>query len=289
MSTQFDDDCPPTYQEALVQGILLRTGKTPCPGAPRLNPRSLDRTPSVDPASRTKPIPQGFNAVTVLNALVEEDIASPPLKQKVRIHTKTSGWQTDTSLLRSKTHSPGSKKKPILKSPAQSSVTTRPKDCWIQPLLAYSQSRPTLMMDVSRPLSRIKLSGDIPLPVRDSELDRLATVPPVAAMHIKCNSFLQYPVHVRNKSGVTYRDVLTAVHDVLHEKLGRQEWDAVRNPLRERVKLAFHRRCHSASDKDLAREKGLRRVDLLCDSVIWKGISSRTDDAGIWTLFLASR
>ena len=42
------DDMPPSYQDALVHGIYMRTGKTPFPEAPRLNARCLELSGSTN-------------------------------------------------------------------------------------------------------------------------------------------------------------------------------------------------------------------------------------------------
>src|ERR1700761_230014 len=42
------DDMPPSYQDALVHGIYMRTGKTPFPEAPRLNTRCLELSGSTN-------------------------------------------------------------------------------------------------------------------------------------------------------------------------------------------------------------------------------------------------
>jgi hypothetical protein len=41
---------PPTYQDAVISGVLVRTGTTPFPEAPRMQARNL-RAPSVAPPS----------------------------------------------------------------------------------------------------------------------------------------------------------------------------------------------------------------------------------------------
>jgi hypothetical protein len=77
---------PPTYQDAVIQGVLLRSGTTPFPGAPRMGTRSL-RAPSVAPPSVSSNSSSSSRAAgplkLPLKPIVEDPISRPSEKPKV--------------------------------------------------------------------------------------------------------------------------------------------------------------------------------------------------------------
>jgi len=130
----------------------------------------------------------------------------------------------------------------------------------------------------------------MPLPIRDIDLDQLATSFALSTMRIQCDLFTwSISVKAKKKTGITHRDVILAVRDALYATITQKEWGAVKDPLREWVKQAFERRCRNSDDLyAVERQRGLRRIDLLAEKTIWKGISSR-DGSGSWSLHLGNR
>jgi len=257
------------------------------PDAPRMGFRSLDQTRTPEPT--LKPSSKSLSRHL---PIVEEEISSPTVvKRLIResSESRNSGWQSDTSHMRTG-RTPSTKKKSILKSPPNSSRPMTVKLCQIQPLIAYHPVRPSLICDLSKPTGRMKIAGDIPVSVTDADLNRLATSAPQTTMEIQCDKFKQWPVHVRNKTGITYGDVLNAIRELLYTNVSSEEWGRVKGLPREGAKEAFHARCTSvASSADAERRKGLRRIDLLCKHTVWRGVEQCPDDRGVWTLHLASR
>jgi len=284
---------PPTYQDAVVQGVLLRSGNTPFPDAPRMGTRSL-RAPSVAPPSTPSSSSgsRGSSGKTPLNfplkPIVEDPISRPSEKPKV---SSKSGWQSDTSHARQKEGILKSyRKKSTTKSPPELSSPGAKVGCQVNSLISYHPHRPLLIMDLAKPLTKIRLGGDMPLPIRDIDLDQLATSSPLSSMRIQCDLF-SWPINIKakKKTGITHRDVILAVRDALYMNISQKEWNSVKDPLREWVKQAFERRCRSSDDLyAVERQRGLRRVDILAEKTIWKGISSR-DGSGVWTLHLSNR
>jgi hypothetical protein len=133
----------------------------------------------------------------------------------------------------------------------------------------------------------MKIMGDIPTKVHDSDLDQLATSPITNSMQITIND-LSADVEVRNKRGVTIRDVINTLRDYLYVNISRREWDEIKEPFRNRVKLAFISRCRSSDLlEEVEQRKGLRRVDLLCENVVWKGLAPDTEKTNVWVLTLS--
>jgi len=130
----------------------------------------------------------------------------------------------------------------------------------------------------------------MPLQIRDIDLDQLATSTPLSSMRIQCDLF-SWPIHVKasRKTGITHRDVISAVRDAMYLNILPKEWNVVKDPLREWVKQAFERRCRNSDELyAVERQRGLRRIDLLAEKTIWKGISAREGTA-VWTLHLSNR
>jgi len=284
---------PPTYQDAVIQGVLLRSGTTPFPDAPRMGMRSL-RTPSVAPPSTPSSSSRSSSSYGKtplkfpIKPIVEDPISRPSEKPK---GSPKSGWQSDTSHSRQKEGILKSyRKKSTHKAPAELSSPSAKAGAQINSLTAYHPHRPLLIMDLSKPLTKIKLGGDMPLPIRDIDLDQLATSTALSTMRIQCDLF-SWPINVKasKKTGITHRDVILAVRDALYANISSKEWSSVKDPHREWVKQAFERRCRNSDDLyAVERHRGLRRVDMLTEKTIWKGISSR-DGSGAWTLHLSNR
>jgi len=282
---------PPSYQDALVQGVLRRTGTTPLPGAPRMGTRSL-RAPSVAPPSVSSSSGSSSSSYSKtprklpITAIVEDPISRPSEKPKT---SPQSGWQSDISHSRQKEGILKSyRKKTTRKSPPESSSPS--VGCQVNSLISYHPHRPLLIMDLSKPLTKIRLGGDMPLPIRDIDLDQLATSSALSTMRIQCDLF-SWPINVKatKKSGITHRDVIITVRDALYMNITQKEWSSIKDPQREWVKQAFERRCRNSDDLyAVERQRGLRRIDTLTEKTIWKGISSR-DGSGAWTLHLSNR
>lgn len=146
-------------------------------------------------------------------------------------------------------------------------------------------------MDLAKPWSKARLGGDMPLQIRAIDLDQLATSSPLSSMRIQCDLF-SWSIHVKasKKTGITHRDVITAVRDAVYTNITSKEWNGVKDPHREFVKQAFERRCKSSDELyAVERQRGLKRVDLLAEKSIWKGISAREEGTGVWTLHLSNR
>src|ERR1700761_7483061 len=217
-----------------------------------------------------------------------------------------AGWQSDASYMNTSSASAThlKKKKLSISSGSSSSMYNRRiknvpslisiavnsldmAECRVIPILAYHPRKPLLLLDFSKPLSRMKIRGDVPIRVRDSELDQHATSPPTTSMIITINDFPSSEIHVRNRNGVTNRDILSKVQQFLYAGLSRQDWDSVKGSMRERVKLAFYNRCRSSDLlEEVERGKGLKRVDLLCESVLWKGLAPDPANTKAWILTL---
>jgi len=284
---------PPTYQDAVIQGILSRTGTTPFPDAPRLRPRSL-RAPSVAPPPPVSSNSSSYSSGTAktplktpIKPIMDDPIPRPAEKPK---DLSKSGWQSDTSHSRQKEGILKSYRKKIPNKSSPSPPPSGHSGVQVNSLIAYHPHRPLLVMDLAKPLSKVKLGGDLHVPVRDIDLDQLATSSPLSSMRIQCELF-QWPVNVRcsKKTGITHRDVILAVREVLYTNIKQKEWEVVKDPHREWVKQAFERRCRNSEDLyAIERQRGLRRVDMLTEKTIWKGISTR-DGSGVWTLHLSNR
>jgi len=278
------DDMPPSYQDALVHGIYTRSGKTPFPEAPRLNARCLELSGSMNlefqklkDASLSKP------------PVPRQQSKPPPEVRKAVPKSAPSGWQSDASYMSTSTASATHLKKKKLSISSGSSTLNSldVAECRVIPMLAYHPRKPLLLLDFSKPLSRMKIRGDVPIRVRDSELDQHATSPPRTSMIIMISDFSGSEVHVRNRSGVTNRDILSKIQQFLYAGLSRQDWDSVKGSMRERVKLAFYNRCRSSDLlEEVERRNGLKRVDLLCESVLWKGLAPDPANTNAWILTL---
>lgn len=287
---------PPTYQDAVISGILTRTGTTPFPDAPRMRARML-RPTSVAPSTGTSSSGESSSSGSsgkgltkvLLKPVVEDPIPRPAEKPRP---SPKSGWQSDTSHTRQKEVILKSYRRKTAAKPSTEESSPSPKaGCQVTSLIAYHPSRPLLLMDISKPLRNVKLGGgDVPLPIRDIDLDQLATSTPLSTMRIQCELF-SWSINVKcsKKSGITHRDVILAVRDTLYITVTQKEWEVIKDPQREWVKRAFERRCRSSEDLyAVERQRGLRRVDMLVEKAIWKGISKR-DGSGAWTLHLSSR
>jgi len=281
----------------VISGVLVRSGLTPFPGAPQMRARSL-RPPSAAPSLSTSSSGESSNSASStskgpckvpLRPIVEDPIPRPAEKPRP---SPKSGWQSDTSHARQKEVILKSyrRKAAAKPSPEESSPSTK-AGCQVTSLIAYQSSRPLLLMDFSKPLRSVRLGGgDVPLSIRDIDLDQLATSTPLSTMRIQCELF-SWPINVKcsKKSGITHRDVILAVRDTLYTTVTPKEWDVIKDPQREWVKRAFEKRCKSSDDLyAVERQRGLRRVDMLVEKTIWKGISKR-DGSGAWTLHLSSR
>jgi hypothetical protein len=143
--------------------------------------------------------------------------------------------------------------------------------------------------DVSRPSSYITLRplrDVVPRRIRDEELDKPAVDVPLSEMNITCPHFPSLVINIKSKPRtgiIRCRDVFDAIYQKLHEPLSdfeQRELDKRPDfkPIAYRV---FKNRCKKSSQLDVWEEQqGYRKVDLLGDHFMFKGLSrpsSKTD------------
>ncbi|KIK00417.1 hypothetical protein K443DRAFT_679215 [Laccaria amethystina LaAM-08-1] len=154
----------------------------------------------------------------------------------------------------------------------------------IHPVLGVS-NRPSLMYDMSRHISTLRLSHPSLSP---RLLAEPATQPPMHSLTIVC-PHLPWPINVkaRKRNGyITVADVMDGLYHALRPNATEAEFRSLSHDLRHQVNKAYQQRYRRASLMDYAHEKaqGVRRVDFLGGRNTFMGLSSTKGGARVWRL-----
>lgn len=121
-------------------------------------------------------------------------------------------------------------------------------------------------------------------PIPAAALALPATTPPVARLEIRCTTLpwkiTVEPSRYYNNVFVTVGDLMSELHTALRRQISREEFDMAckHNPeYRRHIEAAFERRVARSRTHD-ERLKGIRRVDLLLDSVGFAGFEYVAND-----------
>jgi hypothetical protein len=140
--------------------------------------------------------------------------------------------------------------------------------------------------------------------ISPDELAEPATAPGVTELTIVCRALPTWPIELRPApystfSGapppaITLRDVLEALHRVLHAQISHVEWARLRNSEEAAVGRAYHRRVRTAhttagpvAGAEVAAQ-GVKRVDFLLDRFMFRGLAPVRGGGGVPTMELTT-
>lgn len=104
---------------------------------------------------------------------------------------------------------------------------------------------------------------------------QLAASPGVATLRVVSDLLAQnWVITAHNPTGVTVKDVLTAIYTGLHAPLTQFEWECMSTTQRDRIEEVFYARCEASRDFDRTRYGGVRRMDCLLHTTLFAGLSS---------------
>ncbi|KAI0078600.1 hypothetical protein K474DRAFT_1660196 [Panus rudis PR-1116 ss-1] len=125
--------------------------------------------------------------------------------------------------------------------------------------------------------------NDLPSPyvIPDEVLNQSATKPHSQELHITCSGGkLPWQIHIlaQETPFITVRDTIVGIYRFLRLPVTREEREIIystRPGLREAIAEAFRARCDSVPEDQRKEEerKGIKRVDLLTDTVQFVGLS----------------
>lgn len=102
--------------------------------------------------------------------------------------------------------------------------------------------------------------------------DQPATNPPVQKMRLICRD-LPWKISISNAKGVTLRDILTAIHDDLHQPLTEGEWWIAADEERDRCLEAYKTNCTEEAGFKRELKDGVKRVDWLAKKTMMVSIT----------------
>ncbi|CAA7267285.1 unnamed protein product [Cyclocybe aegerita] len=157
---------------------------------------------------------------------------------------------------------------------------TMQHELYLHPLLGYSQHNITpghccpILWDLHEPPEAARRVLQLDKPLAPSELNQLATSPPVVELTITCDLFPgDWPIVVRRLQGVTVLDAFEAVHTALMRQIRQEEWEQLCPKQQARVEIVFNNRCKLSLDRDACRSRGVLRIDCLLYHVWFGGLS----------------
>ena len=156
-------------------------------------------------------------------------------------------------------------------------------------LLPYDPARckKRLLFDVSKGLWNMRdITRSPPLALGSSDLDKSAAKTSLTRMVIQCRQLPHWEIVVNKASGILCRDVYQAIHDSMCTRLTERERNLyVTDRRRDRIQAAFEERCRDSVDLDeVARRRGMMRVDLLEGARIFMGLVRPPDSDEYWLL-----
>ncbi|PPQ70395.1 hypothetical protein CVT24_013133 [Panaeolus cyanescens] len=154
-------------------------------------------------------------------------------------------------------------------------------DFVIHPLIRYT-ANPTLsrhttgiVWDLRESPDSARRLANLDESLTAKDLSQFATSPPCILLHITSDLFHgNRPIEARRLQGVTIGDVVSAIHDALHQPVRRDEWDNLSEPQRKRISDVFDQRCRMSFDREETYARGILRIDCLQHTTWFAGLSN---------------